>query len=250
MSLATRFAPIAAALWLVPLPAFAQVDARKLIEQAAAAHGGTELLAKFPAAQVKVKGTYVANGQPTTYTGESVYWLPDRLRTKLEYTAQRIPQVIEQTLNGDRTSMTVCGLAQQMSDVQAQELKVSLYCRELERLSPLLSDSRYKLTTTGPKTIQGKPVAGVRVSRPGFPDVTLYLDATTHLLHSLERPGIDAKGGKVQQQETFLEYKQAGGIKYPIKTKLKQNGQVVLESEVVEFVPLERIDATVFAIPQ
>jgi hypothetical protein len=250
MSFLSRFTPFAVAIWLSPLPALAQDDARKIVELAAAAHGGTKLLNQFPAARVKVKGTLAVNGQPTTYSGESVYWLPDRVYNRLKFSGPSVPQVVEQTLDGDRMAMSVCGLAQQVSESQSRELKMLLYCRELERLSPLLSNPEYKLKAIGEKTIEGKRVTAVRVSRGGFQDVTLYFDPTTHLLHSLERPGIDAKGEKVDQQEVYLEFKEAGGIKYPSKTKVKQNGQFVLESEVVEFVPLERVDAKVFAIPQ
>jgi hypothetical protein len=250
MSFLTRFALFAAAFWLSPVAAFAQGDARKIIEQSAAAHGGSKLLTQFPAARVKVKGTLVVNGQPTTYSGESVYWLPDRVHNRIEFSGQSVPQVVEQTLNGDRMAMSVCGLTQQVSESQGRELKMALYCRELERLSPLLNHPEYKLRAIGEKSILDKRVTGVRVSRAGFQDVTLYFDPTTHLLHSLERPGIDAKGDKVEQQEVFLEFKEAGGIKYPSKTKVKQNGHLVLESEVVEFVPLERVDAKIFAIPQ
>lgn len=250
MSHSTRIAALTTVVWFLPLPALAQFDARKVIEQAATAHGGIETLTKYPAAKVKAKGTYVPDGQPSPCSSESVYWLPDRVHSKLDICAQRNSQTIEQIQNGERTALIVAGLMQHMSDAQAHELKMSLYCRDLGRLAPLLSDSKYVLAAAGTKDVQGRATKAVRVSRTGFQPVTLYFDPESHLLVAMERPGFDAKGGKVDQQEEFSDFKQVAGIKYPSKTKVRQKGQVVLESEVTEFTPLEQVDPKAFAIPQ
>jgi hypothetical protein len=243
------FAAAAGFALLVSTTAFAQADARTLIEDAAAAHGGQENLAKYAAARIKVKGSYVVQGQPVPYLGQSVYLMPDRVRSTVELTIKNVARTVEQIQNGDRSAMLVAGLAQQVTDAQAQELKMSLYCQNLARFVPLLKDSKYTLSTAGEKTIDAKRALGVRVSHPGRKDVTLYFDADSHLLVMLERPGVDANGAKTDQQEFYTDFRTANGLKYAGKTRVVQNGKVTLESEVLEFQPLERVDAKEFALP-
>jgi hypothetical protein len=123
---------------LASSPVNAQTDARKLIEQAAAAHGGLETLAKYPAARIRVKGSYFIQGRPMPYSGQSVYLMPDRLHSTVELTIQNVVRSVEQIQNGDRSVMLVAGLAQHVSDAQSQELKMSLYCNNVARLVQLL----------------------------------------------------------------------------------------------------------------
>jgi hypothetical protein len=113
-----------------------------------------------------------------------------------------------------------------------------------------LKDRRFNLTSVGRKPIDGKPAEGVRVSAAGQKDVVLYFDDASHLLVMVDRPGFDANGAKVQQQEYYTDYRSANGLKYSAKNRVVQNGKPVLQSEVIEFTPLERVDSKEFAIPQ
>jgi len=234
---------------IAPASVLAQTDARKLIEQAAAAHGGLDALAKYSAARIKVKGSYVFQGRTVPYSGQSVYSMPDRLHSTVELTIQNVTRKVEQIQNGDRSGMLVAGLAQHLSDAQSQELKMSLYCQNVARLAPLLKDEKFNLSTAGDKSIDGKLASGIRIAYPGRKEVTLYFDADTHLLVMLERPGFDAAGAKADQQEFYSDFRTANGLKYAGKTRVVQNGKMTLESEVMEFQPLERVDNKEFALP-
>src|SRR5438876_2769021 len=232
-----RFAPFAAVVVLAilaPNRSVAQADARVLIDQAVAAHGGADVLAKHPAARIKVKGTYLVQGKELAYSGQSVFLLPDRVRSAVELTIDGKPHAVTQIQNGEKSAMIVGGMSQHVPEVQVQELKLSLYCQNLAHLTPLLKDSKYALTAAGDKMIDDKPVNCVRVTSAGQKDVLLCFDATTHLLAMLERPGHDAKGGKIDQQEFYSDYRVANGIKYAGKTRVVQGGKVTLQSEVVE----------------
>jgi len=241
---------LTAIMFIAPASVFAQTDARKLIEQGAVAHGGLDNLAKYPAARIKVKGSYVFQGRPVPYSGQSVYSMPDRLHSTVELTIQNVARTVEQIQNGERSGLLVAGIAQHLSDAQSQELRMSLYCQHVARLVPLLKDEKFNLSTAGDKTIDGKPASGVRVEYPGRKEVTLYFDADTHLLVMLERPGFDSAGAKVDQQEFYSDFRNASGLKYAGKTRVMQNGKMTLESGVIEFQPLERVDAKEFALPQ
>jgi hypothetical protein len=244
-----RIAAILIVAGFMPATARAQTDARPIIEDAVKAHGGMETLGKYPGARIKVKGTVEVQRQPAPYSGQSVYLMPDRVKSTVTLTIQNIARTIETIQNGERSAMIVGGLAQHVAEAQAQELRTSLYCQNLARLVPLLKESKYTLTAAGEKIIDDKKVVGVRVASAGHKDVTLYFDAESHLLVMLERPGFGADGGKLDQQEFYSDFRTASGLKYAAKTKVVQNGKVTRETEVAEFQPLERVEAREFAIP-
>lgn len=243
-----RLAALAILAGLAPADSHAE-DAKAIIEQAAAAHGGVETLAKYPAARIKVKGTIEVQRQQAPYSSQSVYFMPDRVRSTVTLTIQNVARTVEQVQNGDRAAMIVGGLAQHVTEAQGQELKTSMYCQNIARLVPLLKDSKFTLTAVGDKLIDDKRTAAVRVASAGHKDITLYFDAESHLLVMLERPGFDAAGGQLDQQEFYSDFHTASGLKYAGKTKVVQNGKVTRESEVIEFQPLERVDAREFALP-
>jgi hypothetical protein len=142
--------------------------------------------------------------------------------------------------------MFVGGLAQQVPPAQAEEMKVALYVQNVTRLTPLLKDSRFKLAAAGEKAIDGRPTAGVRVSSNGQKDVRLYFDRGTGLLAAVERPGFDAQGKPTDQLEVYSDYRETGGLKRSGKTVILQNGKPYIESETVEFQPLEQVDPKEF----
>ncbi len=235
-------------LLLVAANAPQATDPRALVEKAAEAHGGLANLEKHPAGTIAVKGAYLLRGQEIPFTGRSVYQLPDRIKSSMDLVLPGGQQSIVQILNGNQAAMYVAGIAQQVSDAQLQEMRLSAYCRNVCRLAPLLKDSKFTLASAGEKTQDGRKLLGVRVSHPGQKDVTLYFDAETHLLAALERPGFDANGKSVEQQDQYSDYRTAGGLKYAGKTRITQFGKPVLQSEVTEFTPLERVEPRELAI--
>src|SRR5205823_13910481 len=60
-------------------PAFAQDDAKAIVERAIAAHGGADKLDKFIAARVQSKGSIAAQGGQVPFVSVGVYQLPDKM---------------------------------------------------------------------------------------------------------------------------------------------------------------------------
>lgn len=226
----------------------AQSEPRAIVEQAVAAAGGMETLSKHPGARIKMKGVYQLQGKEAPFTGQSVYLLPDRARSTLEMTIDNVPRSIVQVLNGDKGAMFFAGLAQQVTDAQLQEMRMAVHCQNVAGLTPLLSDRKFTLASVGEKTVDGEKLIGVRVASPGFKDVTLYFSEQTHLLSLLERPGFDSNGKPIPQTDHYSDYRTANGQKYAAKLKATQGGKVLLQSEILDFVPLQKVDAKEFAL--
>lgn len=243
-----KLAGLLAVALTVPPYVAAQSDPRAVIEQAVKAAGGLETLTKHPGARIKMKGVYFLQGKEAPFQGQSIYLMPDRVRSSLEMTIQNVPRSIVQILNGNKGELFVSGVAQQVTDPQLQEMRMAVHSQNVARLVPLLSDRKFTLASAGDKTVDGEKLIGVRVTAPGYKDVTLYFSEQTHLLAVIERPGFDSNGKPAAQVDHYSDYRDAQGQKYASKLRSTQGGKVLLQSEVIEFVPLERVDAKEFAL--
>jgi hypothetical protein len=230
----------------VAAPVHGQDAARAVIEKAVQAHGGAAVLDKYPAGRAKSKGTVVIQMTQFPFTSELTYQMPGKVRSTFEVTTMNVRRSVTYVASGEKVSAFAGGLAQEMPAPQIEELRTAVYVQNLTRLTPLLSDKKLRLAATPEKTVDGQQVDGVIVSSSGRKDVRLYFDRKTHLLAAVERPGFDAVGKPVEHQEIYSGYQEANGLKYPTKTVVKQNGNPYLQSETIEFKPLEKIDAKEF----
>jgi hypothetical protein len=224
-----------------------QDAARAIIEKAVEAHGGAAL-DKYPAGRAKAKGTIVLKGAEYPFSLERVFQTPDKLRITSEVVIMNIHRPVTCIVKGSAVTAIAGGLAQDLPPSQVSELKAALYMQNIERLTPLLKDKRFRLAALEPKTIEGQPADGVLVSSDGHNDVRFYFDAKTNLLVAVERPGFDDQGKAAEHIEIYSDFREVNGLKYPTKTLVKQNGRKYMTSETTEFKPLEKVDAKEFQV--
>jgi hypothetical protein len=239
----------ALALAVVAPAGRAQDDAKAVIEKAIKAHGGAEALDKYKAGRIKSKGVVTVAGMEITVAGTSVFQLPNQSKSQLEMEVmgQKVP--IVQLVNGDKVSLSVGGnKREELTDAQIAEAKNALYLQTVYQLTPLLKEP-FTLKALGESKFQDKPVVGVQVSGKGQKDVKLYFDKESGLLVRLERMGLEAVEMKeVPTEQVFSDFKEFGGLKRPTKTVIFQDGKKFLESEVLEYQPLEKVDAKEFEL--
>ena len=243
----TLFTVIFAAV-AIPV-AHGQDAARAVVEKAIEAHGGAAL-DKYPAGRSKVKGTIVLRGSDFPFTMDRVFQMPGKLKATSEVVSQNVQRTVTYIANGNAVAAFAGGFAQELPQSQVQELRTAVYVQNLTRLKPLLDDKKFKLATAGPKPIAGQSAVGVTVSSEGHKDVRLYFDPQTNLLVGVERSGYDDQGKPVEHLEIYGGYREANGLKYSTKTLIKQNGKRYLESETLEFKPLEKVDSKEFQMTQ
>jgi hypothetical protein len=224
-----------------------QDAARAIIEKAIEAHGGPAL-DKYPAGRAKSKGTIVLRGTDFPFTTERVFQAPGKLKIAFEVVSQNVQRTVTEIVNGNAVAAFAGGFAQELPRFQVEELRTAVYVQNLTRLTPLLQDKTIKLAAAGEKPISSQPAVGVIVSSEGHKDVRLYFDPRTNLLVAVERPGYDDLGKPVDQLEIYGGYREADGLRYSTKTLIKQNGKRYLDSETIEFKPLEKVDSKEFQI--
>ena len=101
----------------------------------------------------------------------------------------------------------------------------------------------------GPFQVEGRPAAGLRVSRKGNRDITLYFDQKTHLLVKTETRVKDEGSGQEVTEETVLSAHAEKGARQAMKLTTQRDGKPFLEAEVVEFKVEAKLDDSVFAKP-
>ncbi len=245
---------IGLALWLsTGVRADDVPKARALVDRAIRALGGEANLRKAPAVSWKGKGIiYFLPPQGNPYTSEMVIQWPNRRRLEAhtELGTQKMNLLI--VLNGDEGwTQFGNGSIAPMGKTDLRDQKEELYADYLATVLPL-TDPAFKLTAVGSKTIDGRPAEGVKVSRQGHHDVTLYFDKQTGLplMRTSHYRYRDPRGLHEGEQDTyFADFVETDGVKYPRKFTIKRAGKVFVQQNVLELKPLARVDAKEFAEP-
>lgn len=232
MSRASSLMP-AILLVLAPWTLAQAQEAKEIIARAVKAHGGEETLSKYPAGKAKGKGIF--HGRGLTFTQESAYMMPDKMKEVVELEA--MGQKVRQTaiLIGSEGVLDVNGMERKLEGLLLESLKAAAHAARLSRLLPLLKDSSYQLTALGESKLDDKVLVGVRVSAKDQRDVSLFFNKETGLLAKIERRGIDPTTKKEYEEERRItDYQVIDGLPTPKKTVILRDGQKFMELEVLE----------------
>jgi hypothetical protein len=223
-----------------------EADAKAVIDKAIKAHGGAELLAKFPAMTVKTKGKFYGLGDAIEYTAESQFQAPDKQRVEVRSDNFTFLRVV----NGDKGWVAANGETREMDKEQLAEARDELHATNVARLAPLTGKD-FKLSSLGEVEVGGRPAVGVRVEHKGFRDVSLFFDKENGLLVKMERRGKDVMGGggEFTQESIFSDYKKVEGVQVAFKLTAQRDGKRYIESETTEATPAEKLDASAFGKP-
>jgi hypothetical protein len=231
-------------------PARAQDTAvTAIIQKAIKAHGGEEALNKYKAGTSRSKGRLEV-GTGLDFTQEMTYQLPNQFKEVLEIDVdgKKIPAVT--VFNGEKGWVVVNGQFQDIDDKLLTELKEAGNLMRASRLTTLLQDRAFKLSSVGEAKVNGRAALGVRVESKGFRDVNLYFDKDTGLLLKTERRALDvASGQEVNEERVVVEYQKLEGMQSPKKVVVNRDGKKFMEAEVLEVKLLEKVDPQSFAKP-
>jgi hypothetical protein len=224
-----------------------QPGARAIVDKAIEASGGAKKLAQFNSESFSEKGTYYGMGDGLPYTGKYCFRWPDHVRVEIE-------GVFTTVVAGDKGWVKSEQGLTEMSKEQLDNEKRNLHGGYVASLLPL-SDAAYTLTKVADAEIEGRPAFGVRVSKQGMPDVTLYFDKRSGLVvrcDEVVRPTPNEVGkekGEVKQETYLSGYKEFSGCKLPTKIVVKREGKLYVDAEMTDMKPVDKFDDTVFSKP-
>ncbi len=215
-----------------------------IVEEAIKAQGGADKLARLATARRVVKGKFFLGQGEATFTDESQYGLPGRMRQDVAVIDQRILFVV----NRDRGWRVVGGKVEEIGKVRLEEFQESLHALNLTTLLPLRSDKQLELDVAGTTEVEGKKAPTIKVSSKGHEDVFLAFDPMTKLLVKMSRKGRSA-GLPGLKETLFADYKDFDGLKLPAREIELLNGKKVSEVTSVNYLFPPRVEERAFAKP-
>lgn len=226
------------------LPATAD-DPKAVVEKAIKAHGGADLLKKYPAHKATFKGTVSSMGMEIEMKGVVSGVLPDKFKVvgTLSVGGQDIP--LEQVVNGKKFRMSIGGNELPVPDEQVEDGLNSVYEASLASLLPLQT-AGYTLKPAAEATVDGKKAVGVLVSHKDRPDVTLHFDAESGRLVKTSRKGKAEDGSEADRETVYGDYKAVQGLQVPHKEVVTVGGKKTTELVTEKYEPLEKIDTSEF----
>jgi hypothetical protein len=225
-------------------------QAQNVIEKAIAAQGGEKALLTLKAAVSKAKGSINLQDNDVSFTAETFYQTPDKIKAVLQLEIQNMNIAVIQVYNGKQGWVNVMGMTMDLDDKSLEQLKDSFHVENVTRLVTL-RDKTYKLSPLGDAKVDGKACVGVQVTKQGLKDVNLYFDKASHMLLKAEYRALDPiSKQEVNQEKLFSDFKdQAGGFKLATKVTINNDGKKFLHLEVTEFRIVDQHDASIFARP-
>jgi hypothetical protein len=232
----------------IPLRAADPPEPKAIVAKALQALGGEEKLSRFKAATWKAKGTFHF-GQDVEFTGEWSAQPPEQLRNVLKFDNSGMIFTRVQVINGDKGWVTMRGKAQEMNAQQLAEAKEELYAGWVATVVPL-TDPAFTLTVLPEARVGDRAAVGVRITHKGHRDVSLFFDKENGLPVRTLRRVHDMMSNQDVDQETLLsDYKDFGGVQHSAKSVVRRAGRDLVDLEITEFKPLEKLDERVFAKP-
>jgi RNA polymerase sigma factor (sigma-70 family) len=226
-----------------------QAEQRAQLDQAIKALGGEAKLNKLQTLRVTGKVTTVlGNGKPTLNMVGAFQALE---RARLELADFKL------VYNGDKIWRKNRQGTQELTG-EGKEWWASfgeeVYALRLAQMPVLLKDKAFQLAPLGEIKIDDKPAIAMKVTHKGRSDVDLYFDKKSGLPVKCE---MRMKGytGKLEtlEEATFefflSDYKETDGVKYFTKITVKADGKQVMEIELSEVAPQEKLDDETFAKP-
>ncbi|MBI2804487.1 MAG: hypothetical protein HYX68_05820 [Planctomycetes bacterium] len=229
----------------------AQDDGLKtVLTKAIAAHGGEKNLAKFKAVSSKFKGTIDILGNKSNCTGESSFQKPDKIKNVLSLDLNGKQIDIVTVFDGKKMWVSAMGNSMEITDKKLlKEVREQLQTEGAGGLSDFLK-APYKLNALGEVKVKGKDAIGIRVSKEGQRDFSMFFDKKTHLIVKTEMRTLDGMTGQeVTQEKYILGYQDKGGIKVAKRVEIHKDGKSFMDIELTEVNAFERFDDSVFAKP-
>jgi hypothetical protein len=245
------FPRLALALVLVIVPSAGRADepadAQAILDRALKAHGGAEAFARTRQLIRTVSGSMSFLGKDLPFTAEETMDLPGRFRAAYELSVggQKYPLTL--VIDGNRGWRATGGMVLDLAAEELQELKEEIYVWWLATLAPL-KDKSFALAPVPDAQVEGKPAAGVKVTRLGHEDVRLFFDKGSGLLVKIERRGKEM-GAIVAKEYLFAGHKNFDGLLLPTKYVNVTNGKKIAEVSSISYRLPNRFEDGTFSRP-
>jgi hypothetical protein len=240
---------LGAVLLVSPATTSAADDPAAIVEKAIKAAGGEEKLAKTKAEQWKAKGTIAMMGMKMTYSADYFFQKPGQMRFDIAVDIGEMKMNFTAATDGKVAWEKMGDMLQEMEAKKGKAFHDQVYTMHLCGVLPL-KDKDYTLAMADEIKIDGKEAIGVKVTKKGQRDVTLYFDKKTGLLAKCASTVWDEFTDKEVSQEAFImDWKEKDGMKHFGKLVIKRDGKDFITEEFSDQKSVDKFDAKTFAKP-
>lgn len=234
---------------LIATPTFADeadVRARKLVDRAIKALGGTDALKKSGVLLMEEEGTFYGMGQGLPYSGRDYMALPNRTRFE-------ILDAFLIVRDGEKGWMKTQGVTIPLTEPQIKEATLEGHCQYVSSLIPLAKpNKKFKLSLAGEEEIDGEACDGISIDAEGQRQTQLFFSRKTGLLKRTSYVvAPEELGGKeVVDSVIHFDYKEVDGVQVPMSQKMTRDGKKFVEGKITKIEFPEKADDAEFAKPE
>jgi hypothetical protein len=227
-----------------------RAEALKIVDAAIKAAGGEAKLDKLKIVTLKGKGTvHEGDNEAGTVTLEGTVQGLDRFRLNLDLDIMGRNQKILFALNGDKAWAKH---DDRVEDAPAEVISIiqsELIALRMAQLLTPLKDKDLKLSPLGEMKVNDRAALGIKIVRKDQPDVDLYFEKESHLPIKCELRVKEPNGMEVTTAWLFSNFKETAGVKHPTKVSLSRDDKKMMEMEISEVKPEEKVDESTFTKP-
>jgi hypothetical protein len=225
-----------------------KADPAAVIDKAAKALGGADKL--NAAHQTKAKGTISFMGTEFEIELAATSKGADHTRSEFagDFGGQRIEGVT--VVAGDKGWRSMNGETTELDGDDLAREKRNLYLGAAAVNPLVLKGKGFKVAAAADEKVGDKPAAVLSGTGPDGKEFKLYFDKGTGLPVKLFAPKVAGfMGDEADQEWTFADYKDMGGVKRATKVAVTRGGEKFITQEITEFKVLDKADPKLFDKP-
>ncbi|MBX9628415.1 MAG: hypothetical protein K2X82_31740 [Gemmataceae bacterium] len=241
---ATRTLVLAAVLSLSAAADDPKTDPAAVIDRAAKALG----VADKPPAAVMAKAKVTIHFGEKTFESETVTTAEgvDRGRSESDGEFGETVTVV----TGDKGWRVVNIDILDLDGTALANEKRTLYLAAVAVDPAVLKGKGFKVAVAADEPVDGKPAVVLTGTGPDGKGFKVLFDKATGLPVRVSAPGVAGfDGDEAEQEWTFAEYKDFGGVKRPAVTTVTRGGKKFMTQRLTEFQVLDRVDPKVYVKP-
>jgi outer membrane lipoprotein-sorting protein len=225
-------------------------DLKAVLKKTIEAHGGEKALSKFDAVHTKFKGTIELLGGKRDISGEVSRQKPDKVRNETKLNINDMNIDIVTVFDGKKLWVAAGGMTREIDDEKVlKSMREELQIEGAQSLGDLLK-APYELNALGEVKVKGKDAIGIRISKKGQKDFSLFIDKKTHFIVKTEVRAIDANSGEEYTKESYITaYQDKGGAKVAKHVEIHKDGELFLDLEITDTEARDKFADSVFAKP-
>jgi hypothetical protein len=226
-----------------------ETAAKAILEKGIKALGGEEKLTKAQTFSTKSKGTVTFNNEDHDFTAQSTGAGLDLYRSEFEMQFDGNDMKALTVLSGEKGWRRFGELNELSPDEFANE-KRNFHLVVIPATLVPLKGKGYKLDTAGEVKIGDKDAVAIKVTEPDGKDFKLFFEKESGLPVRLEARVVGFDNAEFDQQTTYSNYKDFGGLKKATKLESKRNGEKFISQEITDYKTLEKASPDAFAEPK